>query len=156
MSQTTIFRFLVVASIAAAVLGACVDTFVPSLLPAALGDAYEAYVAAEEPTMSHALVFGGLAIVLLVGVVIGTIGLLLFKPWSRSLSLWLSVLGTLSYPSLGPVVYSGWAAMLTETSMMLWGAALAMAYFAEIKVRFAKDFANDAPRAPDRSIAGPI
>lgn len=147
MNQVTTFRILVVASIAAAVLGASVDAFIPSLLPAVLGDAYEAHMAAEEPTMSRALVFGGLAIVLLIGVVVGTIGLLLFKPWGRSLSLWLSVLATLSYPLFGPVVYSGWAAMLADTSMMLWGAALAMAYFAEINVRFAKDFANDATRA---------
>lgn len=144
MNQATIFRFLVVASIAISVLGASVDSFVPGLLPTVLEDAYEAYAAAEEPTMSRALTLGGLALVLLVGAVVGTIGLLLFKPWGRQLSLWLSAVAMLSYPFLGPVVYSGWTAMLTETSMMLWGAALAMAYFAEIKVRFERDFANNA------------
>jgi hypothetical protein len=136
MNQATIFRFLVVTSIALAVLGALVDSIVPGLLPTVLEEAYETYVAAEEPTMSHALTLGGLALVLLIGTAVGTIGLLLFKPWGRQLSLWLSVLAMLSYPFLGPAVYSGWATMLTETSMMLWGAALAMAYFAEIKLRF--------------------
>ena len=144
MNQATIFRFLVVASIAIAILGASVDSFVPGLLPTVLEDAYEAYAAAEEPTMSYALALGGLALVLLIGAVVGTIGLVLFRPWGRPLSLWLSVLAMLSYPFLGPVVSSGWGTMLTETSMMLWGAALAMAYFAEIKVRFERDFANNA------------
>ena len=143
MNQATIFRFLVVASLAIAVLGSSVDSFVPGLLPTVLEDAYEAYAAAEEPTMSRALTLGGLALVLLIGTVVGTIGLLLFKPWGRHFSLWLSVLAMLSYPFLGTVVYSGWATMLTETSMMLWGAALAMAYFAEIKVRFEKNIANN-------------
>lgn len=150
MNQVTIFRFLVVVSIAIAVLGASVDSFVPGLLPTVLEDAYEAHVTAEEPTMSYALALGGIALVLLVGTVVGTIGLLLFKPWGRQLSLWLSVLTMLSSPFLGPVINSGWATMLTETSMMLWGAALAMAYFAEIKVRFERDFAAQ----PARGVTG--
>jgi hypothetical protein len=136
MNQATIFRFLVVGSIALAVLGGAVDYFVPGLLPAALENAYEAYATAEEPTVSHALTLGGLALLLLIGAVVGTIGLLLFKPWGRRLSLWLSALAMLSHPFVDPVVSSGWATMFTETSMMLWGAALAMAYFAEIKVKF--------------------
>jgi hypothetical protein len=32
--------------------------------------------------------------------------------------------------------------MLTETSMMLWGAALAMAYFSELRSRFEAGIAN--------------
>lgn len=144
MNQTTIFRFLVVASIVMAPLGASLDFFVPSLLPTVLGDAYEAYAIADAPAMSYVLALAGLALVLFIGSVVGTIGLLLFKPWGRPLSLWSSVLGMLSYPFLGAVVYSGWANMLTETSMLFWGAALAMAYFAEIKVRFEPSFANNA------------
>lgn len=136
MNQTTIFRVLIVASVALAVLGTCVDFLVPGLLPTVLEDAYAAYSDADELTMSQAVMFSGIALVLLVGFVAGTIGLLLFKPWARPLSLWFSVLATLSYPLLGPVVYSGWATMLTETSMMFWGAALAMAWFGDIKVRF--------------------
>lgn len=139
MNQTTVFRFLVVASIVMAILGGLVDTIVPSLLPEALGDAYDAYAATDDPTLSHVLALGGVALVMIIAGVASTIGLLLFKPWGRQLSLWFSVVAMLTYPFFGPVVYSGWTAMLTETSMMLWGAALAMAYFAEIKVRFARD-----------------
>ena len=142
MNQTTLFRFLVLASIAVAVLGSLVDSIVPGLLPTPLEDAYETYLATEEPSMSLALTLGGFTIVLLLGTLVGTVGLLLFKPWGRPLSLWTSVLAMFSYPFIGPVLCSGWAAMLTETSMMLWGAALAMAYFADIKVRFETGFAN--------------
>jgi hypothetical protein len=147
MNQETIFRFLVVASIVIAVLGTSLDLVVPGLLPAVLEDAYEAHVAAEEPMMSRALTLIGFMLVLLIGSVVGTIGLLLFKPWGRQLSLWLSVLAVLSYPFLGPIVNSGWATMLHNTSIMLWGAALAMAYFAEIKVRFERDFSNNSLRS---------
>lgn len=93
MNQTTIFRFLVVASIVMAPLGASLDFFVPSLLPTVLGDAYEAYAIADAPAMSYVLALAGLALVLFIGSVVGTIGLLLFKPWGRPLSLWSSVLG---------------------------------------------------------------
>jgi hypothetical protein len=147
MNQVTIFRFLVVASLAIAVLGACVDFLIPGLLPQVLDDAYQAYAAAEEPSMLFALTLGGVALVLLIGVVAGTIGLLLFKSWSRQLSLWLSVFAIFCSPFSGPVVYSGWANMLTEISMMLWGAVLAMAYFSEVKVRFSGDFANNDMQA---------
>ena len=144
MNQVMTFRFLVMISIVTAVLGASMDFLVPSLIPAVFGAASEAYAAGKEPMMSHVFLLGGLALVLLISAVVGTIGLLLFKSWGRQLSLWLSVLATLCYPFFGPVVCSGWATMLTETSMMLWGAALAMAYFAEIKVRFERDCANNA------------
>ena len=147
MNQSAIFRFLIVATIALAVLGGTVDLLAPGLLPSALDEAYEAYLATEEPTLSFVIALGGVSLVLLIGAVVGTIGLLLFKRWARWLSLWLSVLSALIYPFLGPVLYSGWATMFTETSMMLWGAALAMAYFSEIKVRFESDVASNAMQA---------
>jgi hypothetical protein len=146
MNQATTFRFLVVTSSAAAVLGACLDSFVPGLLPTALEDAYDAYAAAEEPSVSYLLALGGLSLVLLICGVAGTIGLLLFKPWGRLLSLWVSLLAALSCPFLGPAVCSGWTTMLTEASMMLWGAALAMAYFAEVRLRFDRDATDNALR----------
>ncbi|HEY0683863.1 MAG TPA: hypothetical protein VGD45_16140 [Steroidobacter sp.] len=136
MNQATMFRLFVVASFAMAILGEFLDYLIPGLIPTDLDDAYVAWTAAEEPTMSYVLALGALSLVLLIGAVAGMVGLLLFKPWSRWLSLWISVLAMLSYPFLGPSLYSGWATMLTEISMLLWGAALAMAYFGEIKVRF--------------------
>ena len=147
MNPSTIFRFFVVASIALAGLGGTVDFLAPGLLPSALNEAYEAYLATEEPTLSSVIALSGLSLLLLIGAVVGTIGLLLFKRWARWLSLWLTALSVLLYPFLGPVLSSGWVTMLTEASMMLWGAALAMAYFSEIKVRFESDGAGNALQA---------
>lgn len=135
MNQTAIFRFLILASIVLAMLGSLVDLFMPGLVPQVLNDAYETY-AAEEPSLWLALTMGVSALILLVGVIVATIGLWLFKRWSRGLSFWLTVFSVVIYPFLGPVLYSGWALMLTEIGMMLWGAALAMAYFSELSLRF--------------------
>jgi len=137
-NQATIFRFLVVASLVIAILGASVDYFVPGLVPPVLDEAYQAYAEGEEPTLSYALAMGAGALVLFIGGIVVTIGLLLFKSWSRPLCLGLSVVSLGFYPFLGAAVLSGWSTMLTELSMTLWGAAVAMAYFADIKVRFAR------------------
>ena len=135
MNQAAIFRFLVLASLLLAVLGSLVDLFVPGLFPKELDEAYEAFLA-EEPELWIALAMGVFAIVLFVGAIAGTVGLLLFKRWSRGFSFWLTVLSVASYPFLGPFMSSGWSFMLTELGMILWGAALAMAYFSELRLRF--------------------
>ena len=135
MNQTAIFRCLILASIVLAIIGSLVDLCMPGLVPQELNDAYETY-AAEEPSLWLVLTMGVAALIMLVGVVVGTIGLWLFKRWSRGLSFWVTVFSVVTYPFLGPVLYSGWALMLTELGVMLWGAALAMAYFSELRLRF--------------------
>ncbi|GFE78082.1 hypothetical protein GCM10011487_00820 [Steroidobacter agaridevorans] len=135
MSQTAIFRFLVLASLVLAILGSLVDFFMPGLVPQELNDAYEAYDPGE-PQLWLALAMGILALVLVVGAIVGAVGLWLFKRWGRGLSFWLTASSIVTYPFLGPVLYSGWSLMLTEVGMMLWGAALAMAYFSELRLRF--------------------
>lgn len=135
MSQTAIFRCVILASIVLAVLGPLLDLFMPGLIPQEFEDAYDAYFT-EEPQLWLALALGVFGLALIVGAVVGTVGLWLFKPWSRGFSFWLTVSSVVTYPFLGPVVYSGWALMLTEVAMMLWGAALAMAYFSELRLRF--------------------
>lgn len=135
MNQAAIFRFLVLASLVLAVLGSLVDLLVPGLFPKQIDDAYEAYLT-EEPELWVALAMGVFAVVLLVGAIVGTVGLYLFKRWSRGFSFWLTVFSMASYPFLGPILYSGWAFLLTELGMVFWGAALAMAYFSELKLRF--------------------
>jgi hypothetical protein len=142
MNQSTLFRFLVVASILLALLGPFVDLLVPGLLPSALEDAYESHLATAELDIPFALAFGGFSLILLIGAVAGTVGLLLFKRWSRPFSLWLSVLSMPSYPLMGPVLYSGWSLMITGFSLMLWGAALAMAYFSDVSTRFERSVAR--------------
>lgn len=135
MNQTAIFRCFILASLLLAVLGSLVDLFMPGLFPPELEEAYDAYVL-EEPSLWLAIAMGVSALIFLVGMIVGTIGLLLFKSWGRTLSFWLTIVSVAAYPFLGPVLYSGWTLMLTEVGIMLWGAALAMAYFSELKLRF--------------------
>jgi len=147
MNQIALFRSFILASIAMAVVGPSLDFFVPGLLPQQLGDAYDAYLA-EEPALWLVVAVGAFSLVLLVGAVVGTVGLFLLKRWSRGFSLWLTAISTMSYPFLGPALYSGWAFMLTEVAMMLWGAVLAMAYFSELRVRFDGSNTNGAMQLP--------
>lgn len=135
MNQTAIFRSLVLASLVLAVLGSLVDVVMPGLFPEEIDAAYEAYLT-EEPSLWVALALGVFAILVFVGAIVATVGLWLFKPWSRGFSFWLTVFSMASYPFLGPILYSGWAFLLIELGMILWGAALAMAYFSELKMRF--------------------
>ena len=134
MNQTTIFRFLILASLALGILGAVLDLVIPGSLPAGLAAAYDEHV--DEEPLSLILVLGVVSIVIAVGAVAGTIGLFMFKPWSRTVAFGFSVLSLVIYPFLGPVLQSGWALMLTEAAMMSWGGALAMAYFSELRSRF--------------------
>ena len=146
MNQLVVFRFLILASIALSLVGPWIDFFLPGLLPHGLGDAYDAYIA-EEPALGFVVAAGAFSLIFFVGAVVGTVGLFLLKRWSRAFSFWLTVISTMSYPFLGPALYSGWAFMVNEVAMMLWGAALAMAYFSELRVRFDGNITNDAVQA---------
>lgn len=146
MNPTTFFRVSIVASLVLGILGVCVDALVPGLIPPVLKEAQEAYEAAEEYSVPYILAMAVLALIMLIGGVAGTVGLYLFKPWGRWLSLWLSVLAVLLMPFLGPAVNSGWASMLEGASTMLWSAVLAMAYFSELNVRFRQTGTSDVPQ----------
>lgn len=146
MNQTALFRSLIIASTVLAMAGPSLDLFVPGLIPQGIGDAYDAFLA-EQPELWLDLAMGVFTLILFVGAVVGMVGLLLLKPWSRGLSLWLTVLSVMSYPFLGPALYSGWGFMMTEVAMMLWGAALAMAYFSELKGRFDGSVTSEAMQA---------
>jgi hypothetical protein len=82
--------------------------------------------------------FISLAILLpwLAAALVGVIGLFLFKPWGRPLSLWSTVLSFFLIAFLGPVVSSGVAYSLDQAAMALWGVALALAYFPPVAERF--------------------
>lgn len=147
MNQHTIFRALILASSSIAVLAVCVDFLIPGLVPPSLKEAYEAYRAAEELSLPLLLALLGFAVALFIGGIAGTIGLFLYKQWGRQLSLWLSVLAMLLYPFGGIVVNSAWANMLTDVSQIIWGAVLAMAYFSDVKARFAPEVANNVVQA---------
>ncbi|MBN8481362.1 MAG: hypothetical protein J0L88_07225 [Xanthomonadales bacterium] len=138
MNQLTALRSLVLLSLALGVVGAALDTVIPKLIPITVQNAYDAYAEADTRILLPLLV-GIFAIVIFVISVIALVGLLLMKPWARGISVWTTVLALATYPFFGPMVYSGWAAMLVEVSMMLWGAALAMCYFSDLRVHFGRN-----------------
>src|SRR5215210_6454370 len=122
----TVFRFIVVLSLMLPLGALGVDFMFPSLIPQGLAKAVEA-----DPIPS-ALEHGWFIAVtasLVVAALAGAGGMLLFKRWARTLSLWSTVLFLLVYPFAGSTVESGMAASMNEASSMLWGAALAVAYF---------------------------
>ena len=130
----TIFRTIIVAGLILAIAGGLIDLVFPDLVPAQINDAYEAYTIEEAADIHIAM--GFLALVVLIVVLVATVGLLLLKRWARALAFWVTVVSTLFYPFLGPYLYSGLGLMLTEASMLLWGAVLAMAYFSELRTYF--------------------
>lgn len=137
MKQIPIFRSVILGSICLAILGEFLDFFVPGTLPPALEDAYAAY-SVQDVEQSLALVLGVLALLMAMAGIALTLGLLLLKPWSRSLALGVTILSCALYPLFGLTLYSGWAFLLVQASTLLWGMALAMAYFSDLKVHFEK------------------
>ncbi|HEX7012239.1 MAG TPA: hypothetical protein VF161_05820 [Steroidobacteraceae bacterium] len=128
-----VFRVLIASSLTLSVLAAFADTWWPDLLPKPLEAAYEAYLEAS-PGPSEPVVLA-LAIVS-VGVFVAALGLMLLKPWARALALWTTLLSIMFSPAFGAGAYSGLTVVLIESAAMLWGAALAMAYFSELRSRF--------------------
>lgn len=137
MKQVTIFRLMIVVGFCLAITGAFLDMVVPGIVPPVLEDAYDAY-SAEEPEPAHLLLLGVLLLLVFIAGLASTIGLFFLKPWSRRVALWVTVLAVVIYPFFGASVCSGWASMLIDSSSMLWGAVLAMAFFSELKVHFEK------------------
>jgi len=133
--QVTMFRALLIISIVLSIIGAFIDFIIPGLLPESLSSAYEAY-AATEASMPAIIIAGLASIVLMVVAVIATVGLLVLQRWARSLALWSTVVSFLMYPLLGAMLQSGLAVMLAYIAMALWGAALAMAYYSDVKSHF--------------------
>ena len=134
------FRFLVLATIALQLLGSFVDLLFPSLIPASLSSAVDALPlspAFENPW------FVGTTIVVAIAMCAAVVGLLFFKRWARALCLGSTVVSFGLFPVLGPGVYSGLAGAIQELSAVLWGAALATAFFSPLRERFASA-QNDA------------
>lgn len=134
MNRTlTVFRTMIILSLVLGLMGALIDFAGTGLLPADLSKAYEDYQPFPE---SQWIVFGILALLVFVAGLVGAIGLLMLARWARALSFWLTLATTVGTVFLGATLYSGPAKALLDISMGLWGAALAMAYFSELKVHF--------------------
>jgi hypothetical protein len=67
---------------------------------------------------------------------VGLIGLFFFKRWARSLSLAQTFLGLVVLFFIGPNLLSSLESFLLETSILLWGVILTLAYFSPVSTRF--------------------
>lgn len=127
------FRILLCTYLALVLTSAVVD-FIPGVLPLSLEDALT-----DLPTPSLLEIpwlFMVVAIPSVLALLVGLVGLFLFKPWGRFLSTISTVGGFLLLPFLGPTVSSGIGSTLYEASAVLWGVVLACAYFSPISALF--------------------
>lgn len=156
-----LFRILLLASPLLGIAAGTVDIVIPSLIPQELSDAQ----AKLETGIWDSADWGSVALLLLAGVVLGVlgvsglIGLFLFRPWGRTISVIGTGLALPVYLVLGPVLQSSWSYLLQEISMLLWGGLLALAYFSPLSVRFGSapaDPAGGAPAPSPRSALGTV
>jgi len=134
-NQVTVFRSLIVISLVLSLVGAVIELVFPGLLPESLAQAYDAYTESQT-SFTGVMVVAGLAVILMVIAVISTVGLLVLQPWARPLALWSTALSFVITPFLGAVLNSGLSLMLIDVSLVLWGAAMAMTFYSDLKVRF--------------------
>jgi hypothetical protein len=134
MSDIT-FRSIILLNLAliAASVGAM---FIPDGYSQELADAY-----AAEP--SGWLTDGGWLPLTVIGALIaawlmGLVGLLLFKRWGRTLSLYSTLAEFVVYPFQGPSISSALESTFLEASILLWGVVLALAYFSTVSARFGR------------------
>ena len=133
------FRALVLVSVLIGLASAAVDWLWPALLPLEWQRLWDE---APPPWMPENetlwIVIGVVLGAYVLALPVATVGMCLFKPWGRSLSLWGTVLAAPVMVWLGPTMASGLASAMLELSSMLWGAALALAYFSPLAARFVR------------------
>lgn len=158
-----LFRAILLASLVLGIAGALLDMLIPSLLPQVFSNAHAKLEA--ETFDDYGITGVVLLIVACVGLlalaIAGFVGLFLFKPWGRRLSVLSTLIGLPMSILLGPLSQSGWSLFLVEVSTILWGGALAIAYFAPLSVRFGSPAAAtqsplEPPAASSRSTLGTI
>ncbi len=134
----TFFRCLVLCSVLLLFASAVVDWLFPSLVSQSITTAIENE---SVPNFLENHPFLGLTLLLpwLIVVLASTIGLLFFKRWARVLALYSTFFSFGFYPLFGLSVSSVSSVLATafsDASLMLWGAVLALAYYAPVSERF--------------------
>jgi hypothetical protein len=128
------FRALVVLELVAVLASAAIGVTFPELLPESLSDAYRAVEG--ESFVEHS--WGWMvALPLVLAALASYVGLLLFKPWGRSLGLLITVAGVALAPMSGPMVASWLESGLYDLANIAWGGILALAYYGPVSARFA-------------------
>jgi hypothetical protein len=134
-ASVVLFRVLIVASVVTGLIGGLIDLAFPGLIPQPLSKAFDEL---PPPPLSALFSAGVLLLVTFGGIVAATIGLYLFQPWARALAVWMTLLGLLFHPLLGPSLQSGIAQLLLDLSSLLWGGVIAMSFVSSLSTRFAQ------------------
>lgn len=121
-----------------------VVSFIPGGYSQELTDAY-----ANEPAppwMEYFWMFLGVVAVLLITMLASYVGMFFFQAWARMLALATTIISIALIPFSGPALSSAAEQTLFETSSILWGVILALAYGSPaISERFASRRAPEAP-----------
>lgn len=103
------------------------------------------------PWMDHFWAFLGIVAVLLIAMLASYVGMFFFKAWARMLALVTTIISIALLPFSGPALSSAAEQTLFETSNILWGVILALAYWSPVvSDRFAS---RRAPEASSSSAA---
>lgn len=134
----TQFRQLIIAMFLLAVLDVTVDQFMPSLIPAPVHAADDAYQQAITNNQSMLSLLSSSVVLLayLIASFVGIIGLYFFRRWSLWLNATLIVIVPLLCFSLGYSISSWVSAFLSQWLEASIGFALAIAYFTPLKNEF--------------------
>ena len=130
------FRLLIFSSLLLGIVGSAVDYVVPGLVPQPLATQIEDQSFNNLGSWIIPVLIA--SALLLVAGVTATIGLLLFKHWSRPLAVLVTVLGIFLCPFLGAMLVSGLYMTIFSLSSMLWAAGLVFSYTAPLSARFVK------------------
>jgi hypothetical protein len=133
-ASVVLFRALIFASVVTGLVGGSLDLIFTGLIPESLS---KAFTELPSPPMLALVSASALVLVTFGGIVAATIGLYLFQPWARPLALWMTLLGLLFHPLLGPSLQSGFAQLLLDLSSLLWGGVIAMSFVSSLSARFA-------------------
>lgn len=127
MDKST-YRTVVVTSVALPIAG-LVAELAFGLLPQELTEVYDAYMFGDGVSAGF-LVLGVLVLLLLALSVVGLYGLLRFRSWAPRLNLGLALVASVVLALMGPVLMSALGLATMTAGSMLYGAALALAWYA--------------------------
>jgi hypothetical protein len=148
-NPVALFRALLIISVACALVGATIDLMFENLIPLPLREAQNALTAAELTITDLVLLITGIP--LIIAFVVCAVGLYRLRPWAPRACLYITIASLFLYPLIGASVVSQWSTLLTETSALLWGAVMAMAFLPPINLKFGTIRANSSSSGRDVS-----
>lgn len=129
MHTSSVLRIFVVLEWVAIAGGIVLSILLEPRLPEPLRDWLAAEVEREVDLSEIVLLI--LAIPMLLGALIGSIGLLFLKRWAAWLYLISLIIGFLIFPFMGPTVEHGMADVFLEVASVISGMIIALAFFSD-------------------------